>query len=342
VKTLVPTIAVAYDGRDYLVADLVLEGIRSGAWLDFERSVIAGLAREREAGDVDPDELKSAAVVFRRARRLVSGEDLQRWREARNLTSDQWTGCLRRSLLRSEASTVLVPEAEVEAVLRAEAICSGLLRRLGETVVEHAAAARGLGDQAPPVSDEDRSLAASLSVTALADEKLGLDLIPPPAVEERLAHLIALAGAATALAEAVDDPVALEALVADNRLEWARVAWAELRFASEGAAKEGALLIREDGLSPAGVAQALGLPLAEQDAALAEVEPGLAPLLVGSAAGDLVGPLADGDDWRLLAVTGRAAPTLDDLETRRRAHELVYATALERNLTGRVRWHGEF
>ena len=104
-------------------------------------------------------------------------------------------------------------------------------------------------------------------------------------------------------------------------------------------ASEAALLVREDGLSPAEVAGRAGVTLEEREAFLEDVEAELSESLLSTPTGELVGPLRVGNVFALLRVDGKVAPTLADPVIQERLREEVPRRALEREVRNRVQWH---
>jgi hypothetical protein len=101
-------------------------------------------------------------------------------------------------------------------------------------------------------------------------------------------------------------------------------------------AAEAALCVREDGRDLAGVAAAAELDLADERLSLSDTA--LGPRLTGARVGELVGPVAVGDEHVLALVTERESPSAEDPDTRARAREVVVERAVETELLRRVRW----
>ena len=149
--------AVSFDGERLDVADLVLLGLVTGAWPRFETEVGRGLALERDgAVTISPTELKERATQFRYAHRLVSASEFTSWLAGRSLTVADLAGVLSRALLRERVPDVrgAAGVGELAAVLRAEALCGGVLRTLADAAVERMAAAYRLGRLGDEVADD--------------------------------------------------------------------------------------------------------------------------------------------------------------------------------------------
>ena len=171
---MLPTPAIGFAGRTLAIADLILLGLRSGAWDGFEQGVSRRLALERAhaANTVSPEQLRSRATAFRYAHGLVSAAEFTTWLRARRLTLDDLAGELRRELLhRATPWTTTFRKPSIRparaGVARAEAPCGGVLQTLADAAVCRLAAADRLAadrlaadhraDPAPSPDDTHRS-----------------------------------------------------------------------------------------------------------------------------------------------------------------------------------------
>jgi hypothetical protein len=118
-----------------------------------------------------------------------------------------------------------------------------------------------------------------------------------------------------------------------------RLSYTSLEFPEHGMASEAALLVREDGLSPADVAGRAGVPLHERESFLEEVEPELTESLLSAPTGELVGPLSVRNGFALVCVNDKVAPTLADPVIQELLQQEVPRRALEREVRNRVQWH---
>jgi hypothetical protein len=121
--------------------------------------------------------------------------------------------------------------------------------------------------------------------------------------------------------------------------DWVRLSYIVLEFSNAAMASEAALLVREDGLSPADVASRAGVPLQERETFLEDVEPELREPLLSAPAGELVGPLSVQNGFALVRVNEKVAPTVADPVIQDRLQEEVPKKALEREVRNRVQWH---
>src|SRR5215218_9155754 len=130
-KTILFERALSFAERPFDVLDLVLAGLAETSWCGLEADAAAGVAAERDldAHGAGPshEDLREAERAFRYKRRLLAAADLEQWLAARRLARADWRGALRRALAREW----LRPAASADAtpVLRADAYCSGALRR---------------------------------------------------------------------------------------------------------------------------------------------------------------------------------------------------------------------
>lgn len=335
--------AVASIGdQEFDRTDIVLVGFVDGSWPPFEGLARAGLACDRDAGGkVGVDDLRQAAVAFRRSRGLLASDELDAWLEARDLSRAALTAYLRRRVLveahAGELDEVIqrnpVSKDDVAAILLAEAACDGIMRRCATTAVEWAGAPgdAGLGssEAALAVAADVRSSAAS-RVLDLDDAQLAT----------RIGSLLDLRAAFECWAASVASKPAIAACIDAHRMDWLRFDYVELGFDGDDAAREAAMCLREDGLEVGDVARTAGAALTERSLLLGAADRSVASLLVAAQPGDVLGPMpAEGATSRLLVVASRLPPTGDDPALVARARQELVAAALEPLLAGMVRWH---
>jgi hypothetical protein len=306
------------------------------------------LARQRlGGGDADADAVRMLAIAFRRARRLIAGDELASWLTERGLSRGDWTGYLRRQVLREREPNELaeivarhpVPLEEVTMILLSEAVCDGILLRCANTAVAWAAAAHDSGIDSTAATADGVVAGVAAEVAASAASRV-FDLYGPE-VGVRLARLLALRASHERFVTRVAGDRALRECFDGHRLGWLRLRGIELRFDDEGSAQEGAMCLREDRLVPADVARLAGAGLVEQVSLLEDAPPHLAPLLAGAQVGDIVGPYTDPAGRKcILSVAAREPPSPDDPELRERARRELVGAALEPLMVGTVRWHG--
>ena len=335
---------------DFDRPDLALVAFIDGSWAPFERSVAAGLACEHQSGNAaDAQAIRAGAVSFRRARGLLAGDELEAWLAQHNMSRGEWTGYLRRRVLRDRADDAMagiltehpVSLGDVAQILDVEAACDGILQRCGNTVVGWAAAAHseGLGAVTPTIdANAARALAIAAQVNSSAVSTLfdlaGEDLL------RRINRLLSLHAAYKCFVQRVTSDAAIRECLAVHQLDWLGVCCVDLSFANQDAAYEGAMCLREDGLDPNEVARLAGANRVDRMIVLDEAAPELASLLVSAQTGDVIGPLPiDAGRSRLLVVVDRLPPSPTDPVLRERARNELAAAALEPLTAGMVRWH---
>jgi hypothetical protein len=349
VRTLVSIPAFDFEELCFDYGDVVLAAIGWGEWERLERSLAEGLACESDAQrsgeQIDEGELDAAVVAFRRSRRLLAGEDYLRWLADRSLTTADVRAHLTRTALRERArgrlGEVLPADPPSHAglveTIRGEAILSGCLRAWAERLARCAAASRGLsvngGEPPIPSADPTSDLLAATAAcqTSGLTEGAGRDRAP------RIATLLA---AERAFHDRVVTSQSMEHCLADHRLDWQRFVWQEVAFASEGAAREAALWVREQGLGLGEVGAMAPAVTHIREAYCVDV-PELSGLLMGAAVGDMLGPLVVDGGWQLLSLRERTPPAIADAVLRERAGAELVEDALERHLAGRVSWNVE-
>jgi hypothetical protein len=348
IRSLVNHPALDYDELRFDYGDVVLAAIGWSEWQSLERSLTEGLACVSEADQrgehVEPAVLHAATVAFRRARGLIAGDDYLRWLADRSLSTADLSAHIVRSVLRQAAEGRLDDvlgahppgsEALVNAI-RAEAILGGRLRSWSERLARCAAAAHGLAAEGEePAASEDATTA--LVEAAARCQAGGLS---EAQARERAPRVAALMAAERRFCDRIVTPERIARCLAEHRLDWQRFVWQEVAFESEGAAREAALWVREEGLTLAEVAGMAHAQSSVREAYCSETAE-LSGLLMAAAPGDLLGPLAGDGSWRLACLHERASPAVEDPVLRARAAGELVESAIERHLAGRVSWHGE-
>jgi hypothetical protein len=348
IRSLVNDPALDYDELRFDYGDVVLAAIGWGEWQTLERSLAEGLACVSDADErgeqVEPTVLHAATVAFRRARGLIAGDDYLRWLADRSLSTADLSAHIVRAVLRETAAGRLdevlgadPPGSEALVnTIRGEAILGGSLRSWSERLARCAAAAHGLAAEGDQPTAFDDAITA-LVETAARCQASGLS---EAQARERAPRIAALIAAERRFRDRIVTLERIERCVAGHRLDWQRFVWQEVAFASEGAAREAALWVREQGLTLAAVAGMARAPSSVREAYCSETAE-LSGLLMAAAPGELLGPLTDDGSWRLACLHERTAPTVDDPVLRARAAGELVENAIERHLAGRVSWHGE-
>jgi hypothetical protein len=315
----------AVDGEVFHWGDVVRHARASGRWDELEAESCRGLACEAHFDTIEEEgaeeAIDEAAAEFRYDRELITAEEMEAWLEARGLTPEEWMGYIRRTVLRQLWADDLddiaaehpVGDGQVEEALRIDLLCSGTQRILAEELAVEAAAAAARGEASPAEPPADR--------------------------EGRLATLREQAGRFR------QDAVAPETLareVASNQMEWIRVDCRAIAFPEEGAAREAALCLREDGLDIEEVAGEADVPIEDVVLYLDQLDPEQHSRFLGATVGDVIGPVPGNEAFTVYQVVAKVMPSIDDPEIVRRAGERVLARLLAAEVNRRVRWHADF
>jgi hypothetical protein len=316
----------AVDGEVFHWGDVVLHAQASGRWDELLAEARQGLACESHFDTIDEDgaeeAIDDAAAEFRYERDLVTAEEMENWLRARSLTPEEWMGSIRRSVLRQLWADDLdeivaehpVSDAELDEALRIDLVCSG----------------------------SDRILAEELAVEAAAAAATSPPSAPSPPSDNRDALLAALRERALHFRHEALAPETIAREVSSNQMEWIRVDCRAIAFPEEGAAREAALLLREDGLDIEEVAGEADVPIEEIGFYLDELGPEQHSRFLGATVDDVIGPVAADEAWNVYLVVAKVMPSIQDPEVVRRAGEGVLSRLLAGEVNRRVRWHADF
>jgi len=340
--------------RAYDACDVVIAAIVRGEWAPLEARVRQGLACLRHnqslesAADVDVEE---EAREFRYARNLLTVEEVEHWLSREGLAFDDWSAYLERSVLRrafahklgeimAESSSAIGRD-EVRRLLHAEAVCSGELHRLTVALAARAALSarmedQGAADDGEPGPDE---FARAREACAEVLGPQGLAGLTLEGWAERVPEMVRLEAGFQACTKAARTEAAIRAEIDGRRAEWTRVDWRYLEVGGESIAREALLCLREDGASLAEVAARARVSAREETVFLESVEPTARSAVLVAQPGEILGPLAVPEGFRVVRITAKAPPSDGDPVVRRRAEEQVVANLIDRETKKRVRWH---
>lgn len=336
--------------RVYELADVVVWGLLSGAWGALEQQTREGLAclRRAEGLGEEPsaEDLDAAAARFRYERRLVAADDTQEWLDARGLDVDDWMEHIHRTVLRDRWAAELpeilkafpISAEEVESAIWSEGLCAGAYLEMALGLAERAAVfsrseAESGGDPECPEADVERL------VGELPHRKQGVLGIPPSDILRRARDIACLAIVYDQVGDEVGAPETIDEEIETHALDWIRFDCREVALAEEGAARETALLVREDGLDLDEAASTAHALLRSGRIYLEDAEPEVRDRLLGAREGDLVGPFPSRGVYVLLEVVARVAPTPEDAAVRERARDQVLSRTVGREVVNRVKWH---
>lgn len=337
--------------RGYQWVDVLIAARVWSEWSALERRAEEGIACLKDVEDgLAEAETEETADAWRYERDLLSADDMQAWLAQRQLTMEEWLEFIGRSALRAARMKELsrirkahrVSPSEVEDVLYAEAVCSGVLERLAERLAGQAAVYDRLGKE----SKDSRAtrcskaeLTAALKGLPRSIRREGfLHLSPQPTIER--AEFVACLGICfDRFVESLGSPEPLSREIETHALDWTRLDCETVRFQSEETAREAALLVREDGLTLKQAAATAGARVENRQYVLDDLQRPLKDRLVSALPTDLVGPVQDGSGFILVWVVDRVTPSSRDRVIRRRARDRIISRTIQREIELRVRWH---
>jgi hypothetical protein len=327
--------------------DVVLAAIGWSEWQRLERWLTEVLSCEADARNrgekIAAGELRAEVVAFRRSRGLLAGEDYLRWLAERSLSSEDVIAHLERKAFHERSgSRRRKPPAcgprsleRIEQTIDAEAVLSGRLRSWAERLARCAAAIGGLEARGENPSADSSPWNGRLVEAASSSRTSGLTAAEVAERAPRIAELLTAEGTFESL---IATPGVIDQRLDLHRLDWQRLVWDEVIFDSEGAAREAAMMVREDGLELGEVVTLARVNSQPREAYWSEV-PELASLLLGGDEEELLGPFPSEGSWRLVALRSRVPVSSEIPELRDRARSELVEDALGRYLAGRVFWH---
>lgn len=288
----------------YTWADVAAFAQRGRGWDRLLTEIREGAACQRAGLVPDAAAVDAAGRAFRYERKLITADEMEAWLAQRELDVRDWTGYLRRSVLRAEHVASPSDDEEVEALVWVTGWCGGHFEEMSLDLAQR--------------------VAAHVRLTGT----------PPASLDE-------LDDAIDRFRDEVVTREAMEAVVAGRRLDWL---WVELQqgvFASEGSAREAILGMRYDELPMSKVCALAGARHAARSLRLEELDTPLRDAVLGTPEGEVAGPVPaeSGGGFVVALVESKTVPSLDDVEVFDRAADTVAATALRHEVAERVRWH---
>jgi hypothetical protein len=138
------------------------------------------------------------------------------------------------------------------------------------------------------------------------------------------------------------DPAGLDKEIDAHVLDWTVFDCTAVVFSSEQAAREGALLVREDGVPLAEAAAMAKAFVRRTKYVLEDAEDSLRDRLTAARPGEVIGPITVDGRHALIGVGKRTEASKKQAATRKRAQERVIRRTIQREVTGRVAWHERF
>ena len=332
--------------RRYTWDDVMTAAELWGERRAIERRIREGVAclkhLERTGEELSEGEADEAADAWRYDRDLLAADDLQGWLDEHRLEFDEWLEYLQRSAARDRLARDLqsvtkkykVRGEEVDALFYAEALCSGDLADLAQRLAGRAAVFDRLASDPKTARTTRCSKAALRTATKRVRESRRSG-----AAAERAEFLACVDITFRRFVDGAASAPAIDRELEAHRLEWTRLDCQTAPFESDEAAREAALLVREDHLSLADAAKMAKSSVAKVSYVIDDVSPPLHERLVGARPDDLIGPLVGDGHHLLVSVIRRVEPSAKDVQMRRRAAEAIVRRTIQREVEKRVRWH---
>lgn len=295
-------------GRSFTWVDVIDAARARGDWAALEGEVAGLLAREDElaATGALPDNARTrlAGNEFRHDHHLLTADEMMDWLSRRDISLDEWTAEMGRSLLDPTENQAPPAADRLERACWVHAVCSGKLQTYARTFAEEVAVQLSEQQTMPPSID-----------------RAGL-----AAARERFCR--------GRLTEA-----ALAAEIDNNVIGWTQLDICCLAQRDEVVAREAALCLRVDDRELADVAADVGVELRAISLLLDDAPPALHTWLIVAGPGEIVGPVAVGAEYWLARVERRVPPSLDDAVVRARAATTIAEQALAAEVNRHVNWH---
>jgi hypothetical protein len=287
--------------KEYNWEDVVLSAKVRGDWDELERGLIQGLACLRRAdAKRDPLPVQEATLeanAFRYKRNLITAEETETWLKLWPLSTEEWMGYIRRSLLRRKwadnlseiVSKYPVSDDEIRSSIRSEAVCSGYLARFARDLAGRAATYERLKEGSDTAINRER-IESYLGVLLQRVGSHDLESLAHQPLE-RLVNLATLEAAFEESSDRCLTPEALRSCVAANRIDWIKLGLDYVAFHDEHAAREGALCVKEDSMTLAEVAADAQQPLRHITLYIEELGGELKSAFLACAEGEILGPV---------------------------------------------------
>ena len=343
---LADEVVFSMEEEPYRWRDVILAAVRRGDWHAAERRTREGAAATSYA-EASGDPMSSGAIEeagreFRYDRDLVTAQGMEEWLERRKLSVQDWADHLERQLDRARFADQLdalvahypLSNDEAARLTLIDVTCTGELRKWAQTLASHAAVHSRMapGTEATLERSEHptpRSLEAVAKLLELDDETVLQTTRRLEHIEDSFERFRA--------AQLTDR--ALQDFIGQRQLDWVRFDCRVMAFPEESMAAEAALMLREDDEGFTGVYSVARAQPRTARFFLDQIEGPLRERFLGASAGDLLGPVRQGDEYVIYEIEQKQLPSAKDPEVRQRAEEGVLKSALSRKANSSVKWH---
>jgi len=226
---------------------------------------------------------------------------------------------------------------QLEASAVAEGICSGVFDEFEHSFAGRVAAAFD-ADQAVLQTGEHASPTLESSAARLARQHAHWLVMRSEAdTRARLVTVLRLEESFRAVSGRLTSEESLRKIVEANRLVWVLIELDTVAFASQDAAREAVLCVREDGASLHEVGALSRHTVRRTRVFLEDVPREHRDRLLSAEPGQVLGPLSVDGHFEVTTVIGRIAPTLDDNRVVERARQAVLDGAARQAMRDHVR-----
>ena len=316
--------AFSIGDTDFQWLDVAVAAMAHGDWPAFERRLTEGLAcvsrATAEKVPLPDATIDETAIAFRYERDLISGSDMSAWLAGAGVSTEEWMAFITRDVLRRtwahEIETLLdryaPSQRQLEAAAIAEGICSGLFDAFEASFSERAAAVFEVSPHLFATAYAPSPAHEASAVRLVRQYTHWLTARPETDSVARVVRILDIDDAYRAAAERLVSEEALRNLIDAHRLDWVAADLDSITFASEGAAREAILCIREDGLSIQDVGALSRHPVTRARVFLEDAPSEYRDQLLSAETGALIGPLQVDGRYQVASILGRITPTVED------------------------------
>lgn len=319
------TVIFSVGTAQYFWEDVLLAAQSWGDWSEVELEVRKGLACQRKIASedleeevLDQEKIDSDATDFRYARNLISAEEMEAWLVERGLTVEDWMDYIERSFLLKTYGDHLdqilldypISPEEAQEMVTTEGLFSGRLDKVFHKLA---------------------GLAAVYDLYNAASENL------PGA--NRAAFLTQLE---STFRQFHQEKISAEGIVENIKLhsmDWIKLHLQCLTFPQEQMAREAALCVTIDHISPEEIASETNADFWQKHLYLDEVNAEWRSNFLSAKRDDLLGPFRSGENYLLYYVLDKVVPSVQDPELLKLAEENLLDKLVDREINERVKWH---
>ena len=338
--------AFVVGGVRFQAVDCALAAMLRGDWSKFERQLAEGLAGAAHAvahrSGPAPEAIEAAGTAFRYDRDLISAEEMNAWLERSEISVDEWTGYLRRDLLRQtlrdSIDDVIDRHQPTARHLIDTAVAEGVCSRSFDAF-EAAFAGRAalVGDVRAHVAPPDEATPSGGAAAQLVHTyPHWLSMLPAADTLARAQRVVAIEAAYDAAVERLFSQTPLTEVVHSHRMEWRLIEIDTVTFATESAGREAVLCMTDEGLSLHDVASLSGGTVERRLHFADEFDADMSDGLLSVDVGGLVGPTAGAGGFEVTRVVRCTPPSAEDPRVAERARHVVTEAAIRVAVRERV------